>query len=455
MVNSSDWVAIVTTSALCAVCWRRGAHCIAVLLLFSSVVYFLPSVILLFDGSSLEKVTALRTVGMSVVNKVVAILTVVISILLLVRGVPLKASIRPMYAALSMMLLLGMLTIDTVIEQQRLFNTLSLIGMLVLVSAGANALGPDGPFQKTQIGGGLFFLAHLWLLLLFSVSVAFYEIFYGLAWASFYSVDNLLVVRASSIFFNPNLFGLFCAMMVVIFAFHWHKSLTTLSNPVPLSGIFIAGLGIYLASSRSLGYLLLIFLIAAGMLLPQGVRSRFKPALIYTLSLLMAATLSLIWWRIDSSDTAEHFWVLAMRLLDSPVQILAMCLNLLNIPLSGDLGELFLKPETIVAVEGRFMGGERDSGLLTTYDDSGWLGMAAILFFWLYALSVGVRAYMHRRNIEAAYALATVGFCFAVGALMRYQVYPVWIWIALMLAPCFAFWRIQMRSSIAPNRAQQ
>lgn len=455
MVNLSEWVVIAATLALGAACWRRGVHWIAFLLFLSSVIYFLPSVILLFDGSSLEDVIALREVGISTINKMVAILTAVISIILLGRRVPLKVSIRPMYALLSMALLIGMLTLNTIMEQQRVINTLSLIGMLLLVNAGANALEQGLNIQRTPAGGGLFFLAYLWLLLLFSISVAFYEIFCGLAWASFYSVDNLMVVRASSLYFNPNLFGLFCAMMTVLFAFRWHMSLPSQSDSMLVSGIFIAGLGIFLASSRSLGYLLLIFLLTAGLLMPPGTRGRFKPAMIYVLSLLIAATLSLLWWRIDSSGPAEHFWVLAMRLLDSPVQILAMCLSLLGIPLSGDLGELFLKPETIVAVEGRFMGGERDSGLLTTYDDSGWLGMAAILFFWLYALSVGLRAYAHRRSTEAAYALATVGFCFAVGALMRYQVYPVWIWVALMLAPCFAFWRIQMRYSKSPNRAQQ
>lgn len=447
MIHTTEWLMIAGTGALAAYCWRKDATWIAFLLLASSAIYFLPSVVMMFDGSPMDNITALRQSGSSHIIKALAVVTVAASLLLLTGGASRAAMPRPIPTALSFMLLIGMFTLDTAPDSQGVINTLSLVGMLLLIGAGANALGREVMTRTRSENSARFLAAALSLLLLISVGLALYEISSGMAWASFYTVDELMVVRASSLFFNPNLFGLFCTMLAIYFGFRWHKASGVQQNFVLLSGIFLAGLGIYLASSRSLGCLLLLFLVVTGLLLPTGTRSRFTPALVYLLALLLAATLSIAWWNLDGQGSAKHFWVLAMRLVDSPIQILAVALRELGFSMDGDFANMMLKPETVIAVEGRFLGEERDSGLLTAYDDSGWLGVCALVVFWLYALWLGVHAYLHQRTVETTYALATAGFCLAIGALMRYQVYPVWVWVALMLSPCFALWRVRLGSS--------
>lgn len=438
---------MAATGALGAACWRKDARWIAFFLFLSTVIYFFPSVVTLFDGSTLDDILLMRTSGAQDSIKLVAVLAVLVCTGLLIRLAPLTDLLRPIPLLLAIALFAGMLTQSAPLQTSQLINTLSLIGMLCVLTASANALvrgahawtaGPDTM--------GRFFVCLL-LLTGLAVGVGFYEIAFERAWASFYSSDEKIVMRASSLFFNPNLFGLFCILLSIFFAFHWHTTpRNTRPHPALTPGIFLAGLGMYLASSRSMGYLLLLFFISTCILLPRGTRGRFIPLVLYLASLSLAAAVSAVWWRMDNQGPAEHFWVLSLRLFDSPLQILAMCLQVLQIQLPFDLAELALKPETVVAVEGRFMGEERDSGLFTAYDDSGW-GVAAMFFFWASALAVGLYAYAKQRSITATYALVTTGVCLAVGVFMRYQVYPVWIWLALMLAPCFAFWRNQLRAT--------
>lgn len=447
MVHTTEWLMIAGTSALAAFCWRKDAIWIAFLLLASSVIYFLPSVVMMFDGSPLDDITALRQSGSPHIIKALAAATVVASLLLLTRCTSIAAIPRPIPTALASMLLIGMFTLDTPPDSQRVINTLSLVGMLLLIAAGANALNGEIMTRSRSENSARFMASALCLLLLISVGLAVYEISSDVAWASFYTVDELMVVRASSLFFNPNLFGLFCTMLAAFFGFRWHKAAGDKENWVLLPGIFLAGVGIYLASSRSLGCLLLFFLLATGSMLPAGARSRFTPALVYILGLLLAAALSIAWWNLGGQGPAKHFWVLAMRLVDAPIQILAVVLRELGFSMTGEFANLMLKPETVIAVEDRFAGEQRDSGLLTAYDDSGWLGICALVIFWVYAIWLGVHAYLHQRTVETTYALATAAFCFAVGVLMRYQVYPVWIWVALMLSPCFALWKARLRFS--------
>lgn len=447
MVHATEWLMIAGTSALAAFCWRKDAIWIAFLLLCSSVIYFLPSVVMMFDGSSLDDISALRQSGNPQIIKALAVLTVVASLLLLTNGASITAIQRPIPTAISSMLLIGMFTLDTPPDAQRVINTLSLIGMLLLIGAGANALDKEVMTRSRSEGSAQFMVRAMYLLLLISVGLAIYEISSDAAWAWFYTVDDLKVVRASSLFFNPNLYGLFCTMLAAFFGFRWHKASGDQQNSVLLLGIFLAGVGIYLASSRSLGCLLLFFLVATGLMLPTGVRSRFTPALVYILGLLLAAALSIAWWNLGGQGPAKHFWVLAIRLVDSPIQLLAIALRELGFSMTDEFANLMLKPETVIAVEGRFVGEQRDSGLLTAYEDGGWLGICALAMFWLYALWLGVHAYRHQRTVETTYALATAAFFFAVGVVMRYQVYPAWIWVALMLSPCFALWKARLRFS--------
>lgn len=128
---------IAGTSALAAFCWRKDAIWIAFLLLASSVIYFLPSVVMMFDGSPLDDITALRQSGSPHIIKSLAAATVVASLLLLTRCALIAAIPRPIPTALASMLLIGMFTLDTPPDSQRVINTLSLVGMLLLIGVHA------------------------------------------------------------------------------------------------------------------------------------------------------------------------------------------------------------------------------------------------------------------------------------------------------------------------------
>lgn len=451
MINPSDWLAIASTIALGIACLQKDVRWIGFFLFLSSVVYFFPSVVMLFDGSTLEEITFFRKSGSTDTVKFLALTTVALSFYLLCRSNNPKDLLRPMPIILSVLLLIGMFTLDEPVSRLKIVNVFSIIGMAFIATASANALEKSLPARFNEREHEVL-IGCLWTVLLLSVVVAFFELSQAKAWASYYDADSYIVIRASSLFFNPNLFGLFCALLAAFFSFYWHSYPTFGGKIIFQSGIFLAGLGIYLASSRSLGYLLLAFFIATSFLLPKGTSNRFKPAVIYVCAMLLAALLSIMWWKVSKEGAAGSFLVLAKRLVESPFQILAMCLDILGIRVGLGLGEFALKPETVIAVEGRFLGGERDSGLLRVYDDSGWPGISGMLLFWLSALYLGVRAYANGRSAKAAYALSITCLSFAVGALMRYQVYPVWLWIALMLAPCLVFWRMHQQTAEKPQR---
>ncbi len=100
-----------------------------------------------------------------------------------------------------------------------------------------------------------------------------------------------------------------------------------------------------------------------------------------------------------------------------------------------------LRRETVIAFEGRFQGVGSDSAFFAMYDDAGVLGGGLLVVLWGYLLVIGAWALYINRNVKTTYSFAFVIYAISIGMVMRYQVYPVWVFMGVMLIPCVVLWR--------------
>lgn len=437
-----EWLTSAITMALAAVCWRRDVRWVAFFLLVYSVLYFLPSIGILFDGSPLSAIVRLHCRGSSAAVKVQALFALGFAGLAFLRCTE-PAALRPwcgMVALLGSLLGTGAVLEVGVLSRLQLVNILSVALMLGLVSSGADAW-ERCPLAARRDGAWLPLAAALMVLLLVSVGLAWWEITNDKAWAHFTASSGYEVQRASAMMFNPNLYALWCSVLGIILSLLWQARVLSGRDGWLLSGVALAGVGIFLASSRSHGYLLLVFLMGTAVLLPREQGRRWAPLLVYLLALLATSAVSIVAWRMGVPYGVEgRFGVLAERLVEAPMQLAALLINRV-VPDSLVSSGLSAHPETVVAFEGRFQGEGRDSGWLTMFDDAGLSGALVLAVFWGLLAIYGLRALLFRRDIYTVYAFGVVGYGIAVGVFMRYQVFPVWLFLAVMLAPCLALWR--------------
>ncbi len=437
-----EWLSSSMAIASVAACWRRDVRWVAFFMLSYSVLYFLPITGLLFSGFGEKEILFLHLRGSSGIAKVQGGLAIGFAgfALWVYAG---AAIIRPWYGTVAIacgLLATGMLLMGEVADILKLLNVLSLGLMIGYVSLGADAWEY---FSKAARGGRIGLPIALLLLALLTVSVglAWWEIAADKAWARFTASNGYEIQRASSMMFNPNLYAMWCSVIAIVFAFIWQARLLSGKDNWLLAGVALSGLGIFFSSSRSHAYLLLIFLASTAVLLPREERRRWGGLLAYLLALLLAVVVSMAAWRLDGYDeVAGRFVALAVRLVDAPWHLAAIFLN--SIFLDSQFFTIHAVPtEVLVAFEGRFQGEGRDSGWLTAYDDAGLLG-GLVLAGYLGGLAIlALRGFLFQRGIHTVYALGIVGYGIALGVFMRYQVFPVWIFLSVMLAPCLALWR--------------
>ena len=435
-----EWLSTALMLALAAVCWRRDIRWVAFFMLCYSVLYFLPSIGVLFDGSGMSEIKGLHYSGSSLAVKVQGLFAMVFAGLALwfCTG---SVSLRPWHGAVALLgALLGVGVLLDVGGHLQLVNVLSLALMFGFAFLGADAW-EHCPAVARRDGVWLVLAALLLALLAASVGLAWWEIANDKAWARFTASNGHEIQRASAMMFNPNLYAMWCSMLGIILTLLWQARVLSGRDGWLLSGVALAGLGIFLSSSRSLGSLLFVFLMSTALLMPHEQRRRWAPLLVYLLALLAASAVSMVAWRLgEHGGTVGRFGVLAVRLLDAPMQLAALITTWL-FPNSLVFSALSIPPETVLAFEGRFQGEGRDSGWLTAFDDAGLLGMLVLAVFWGGLAIWGLRVLLIRKDIYTVYALCIVGYGIALGVFMRYQVFPVWMFLAVILAPCLALWR--------------
>jgi len=238
---------------------------------------------------------------------------------------------------------------------------------------------------------------------------------------------------------------MWCAILVIGFAYLFHQG----NAPVWISllGMSLSFAGIYLSGSRSAGFLVLFLLIGIALLM----RTRHL-AIRWTPIALMLLIFCIIGfgaeWASQSFPGQQKSWhaiaLLGYRFVSYPWQLISYGLNQFALP-SG-----LVVPEHIsISIEGRFTGELRDSGWLVLYDDTGWVGAISVAVLWCIFCYWGIRAYLREPGLISIYALAFLVFSIGVGVVMRFQTFPLAIFIAIILAACIRYWRTA--SSVKAN----
>lgn len=315
----------------------------------------------------------------------------------------------------------------------QLKNVISIEIMLMLLMVGFLGATSISMMNATKI--------HTWLmggLLILCVTdcIAIYEVVAQQSWAGTLESSGAMVYRASSILFNPNLFAFWASLVYLAFAYGMHEWKEYRREMV--WGMVLAAIAIYFSGSRSACYLLLGMLLVSAVLL-KG-RSRWFPLMILPLAMLVIYA-SAAWFAMPLIP-AEAGWndiaLLGERFAAAPLYLISYVLKMIG--MSSIFPGIGIPPEVTVAIQGRFEGGTRDAGWLVLYQDTGWLGTAAMLWISFKSLQWAVRAYFVERSAASVFALATLGCCLMTGFVMRFQIFPVWVFIGTVLIPCLVFW---------------
>ncbi len=143
-------------------------------------------------------------------------------------------------------------------------------------------------------------------------------------------------------------------------------------------------------------------------------------------------------------DAPIYLFNYILRLGEIPSGILGGVLTKFQNTLRGILGDV--PPEIMESIDGRFVGVGRDSGWLVLYQDVGWFAMSVVLLSCCMLFVRGIRTYIENPCPSSVYACALLCYCAFSGLVMRFQVFPAWLFIGLVLIPCLVFWRRIARS---------
>lgn len=270
-------------------------------------------------------------------------------------------------------------------------------------------------------------------ILAFTDLIAVYEVFCHQSWAGTLESSGAMVYRASAILFNPNLLAFWaslvylgCAYCVSVYKEH---------QKILLWGMILASIAIYMSGSRSASYLLFLVLFIPIIL----IRNCFNLLALIVFPLTMLTVYSGARWFVAPFTSSNEGWheivLLGERFLAAPLYLINYVLKLLGFPVVG------VPAEVVVSIEGRFLGEGRDSGWLVLFQDVGLIGFAAVSLACCILVVWGVRVYISDRSPSSVYALSTLFYCLLTGLVMRFQIFPAWLFIGIVFIPCFVFWQ--------------
>lgn len=306
----------------------------------------------------------------------------------------------------------------------QLKNVISMEAMFALFLIGP--LGLMGGISKPLNADKVYFwgVGGLFLFVLID-SIAIYEVFTHRSWAGTFQSTGTMVYRASSTLFNPNLLGLWASLVYLGCAYGMYGYRD--NRKIMVGGMILASIAIYLSGSRSAGYMLLATLLLPTLLLKD--RLRWVPLVVLLLTMLSIymVTLQLIMPFVTSKVGWFEIVLLGDRLASTPFQIINYI--------------FFQAPVEIQqSIEGRFIGTDRDGGWLAFYSDVGWIGVTSVVLMCFIAMWQGVKSYFKTQSTESVFAFTILCYCLLIGVTMRYQVFPIWLFIGVALTPCIAFW---------------
>lgn len=263
--------------------------------------------------------------------------------------------------------------------------------------------------------------ALLVLLLLLMLIIAIYEVYSHRSWSYFVDSSGNIIYRASALLFNPNLYGVWAAMLAIGFSYIIQSEQRV--NSITLFGLILSISNLYFTGSRSVVFLLLFLLIAIGTFANQiSTWRRWLPTTLIIFVFVVFGSTSLIFSSFfESQDGWYSVYLLGQRFLYTPIYAFKY------------VSKFDVPPEVAISIDGRFDGEPKDSGWLVLYDDAGWIGISLFFGLCLMAFILNIRKYLIEPSISSIYSLATLIFSVGIGAVMRFQVYPTGVFIAIML----------------------
>lgn len=305
----------------------------------------------------------------------------------------------------------------------------------------------------------------------------FYEIVSGMVWAGTYYPFGFSY-RASGTLFNPNVLGFWCALLVLVVAFMFHRGWIAKLTVLGFMLLLVAAL--ILASSRSGFVLSIINLLAISFFMMRDRKSIRLSAIISLwplLSFLFAfgfytaviegvspsrhALVNTLFANLQRflQLPADVFWIFVMKIY---LPLVKIYLPLVKNPALMDFFSFLPTPESVqLAAETHEAGRQlvdaghftesitgrtlldytSDNSLMSIYAVGGKLALGIWLGLWSVFAWLGAVKRRKAPGIRSAYALAGLVFCFASGFFLRTpQLFPVWIFLSLVLGACLCWW---------------
>lgn len=300
---------------------------------------------------------------------------------------------------------------------------------------------------RNNLRSGQYYWPNMYWILFYALSlctmVAFWEIASQHAWVVNRFRDNLDEFRASSMFRNPNLFGVWAAAMAFAASFAAFHKVRYLVHPI----LALSAVAIFLSGSRTALILALICLalpIALAIFFRLSVKASLGSLVAFSLYFCAALAIPFVGIFIypDAvTSSFSGFYALALRYISIPVDLIYWIQG------TG-------APEHIeISVSGRFfLGGTVDNGFLSLLGDGWWMnyfGAGSWALFWISIAWAGLRRLVLSPSHNGIYAVTALAYCILIGFTMRaYQIFPAWAFVALMLS-LFLLWYLNDGRSYA------
>lgn len=442
-INYPELVNFVFAIAFSCLVFRKNISWVFAAVFAYGSLYFAHSAYLLVTGAPLNEISATHTAGLGsgMLAKIATILFLVIVYASLVCRVKkiavLDRQVVSLFLTGIVCVAFGGVVNFRAGDGLQLQNLVGVVAMLILILLGY--LGGRCEISLWQPKRE--FIVALNIVLAISAVIAFCEIFSERAWSGTVYSTGIRVDRASSIFFNPNLYAFWVALVYLGYSYLIQIGVGCREHI--LAGMLLSATGLYLSGGRSAALLLFCVLVMCGVFVREGnLKWRWAPLGIFGVffALIYLISNAIIISGIDSHYGWQSLSVLGERVASTPVDILRYTLSKMPMGVSGGwIGEA--SPQIVESIEGRLIVAKSDSGFVSLYVDAGWFGLVAILGLWFVLFRWSIQAYLTERNAFGIYSLGVLFYCVFSGLSMRFQVFPVWLLIGISLVPCLIFWR--------------
>jgi glycosyltransferase involved in cell wall biosynthesis len=277
--------------------------------------------------------------------------------------------------------------------------------------------------------------------------LGFYEVVSGKAWAKFINYEGLGILRASSLFINPNWFGFWLVILAFIALFTYE---TNPKSKRVVEIIFAAiGAGLFISGSRGAAITLVLLYGLFYFLRKDGERRRVLPFAFWgAAGLTVPLAFS---WFVQPQGAFLH--TLADRWVSFPVELLSFLQFHLRTQIIPQQTKILStpSPEFLVSVYGRFQGDLCDNGYIALFKDASWLAVSSILVWfsvWFFKLASN-----WKNKGDSGYAYAWVMFLFCVTwsfQIRSFQVFPMWLIGGMLFAGSLAVLR-QNKEELSPR----